>query len=87
MSASSKIKSIKRVSSSSKRYDLEVQNNHNFYANGMLVHNCTSMYKDHIHARSMDSGYHQSRTWVQALHANVRYKLRDNQRICGENMF
>jgi hypothetical protein len=48
---------------------------------------CTSMYKDHIHARSMDSGYHQSRTWVQALHASIRYKLHDNQRICGENMF
>ncbi len=47
----------------------------------------TTMYKDHIHARSMTSGYHPSRTWVQALHAEVRYKLHDNQRICGENMF
>ena len=34
-----KIKSIKKVKSSSKRYDLELKNNSNFFANGILVHN------------------------------------------------
>ena len=48
---------------------------------------CTTMYKNHIHARSTTSSYHPSRTWVQALHAQVGYRLQDNQRICGENMF
>ena len=47
----------------------------------------TTMYKDHVHARSIDSRYHPSRTRVAALHAEIRYKLQDNQRICGENMF
>lgn len=48
---------------------------------------CTSFYNDHIHARSINSGYHPSRTWVQNLHGNIKYKLDENQRICGENMF
>lgn len=48
---------------------------------------CTSFYNNHIHARSMDSGYHPSRTWVQNLHGKIRYMMKENQRICGENMF
>ena len=47
----------------------------------------TTMYNDIVHARSIDSGYHPSRTWVQNLHATVKYKLSANQRVCGENMF
>lgn len=35
-----RIKSIKRIQLNSKRYDLTVEKNHNFYANGVLVHNC-----------------------------------------------
>ncbi len=34
-----KIKTIKKIESSSKRYDIEVNSNHNFFANGVLVHN------------------------------------------------
>ena len=48
---------------------------------------CTTMYKNHIHARSIDSGYHPSRTWVANLHGQVRFMLNEDQRICGENMF
>jgi len=87
MSVSSKIKSITKIHNDSKRYDISVEDNENFYANGILVHNCTTMYPNHIHARSMDSGYHPSRTWVQNLHGNVRHLMGENQRICGENMF
>lgn len=47
----------------------------------------TNFYKDHIHARSIDSGYHPSRTWVQNLHSKIRFNIGDNQRICGENLF
>lgn len=35
-----KIKNIKKVSCGSKRYDVTVLDNHNFYASGILVHNC-----------------------------------------------
>lgn len=33
------IKQIKKISSASKRYDVEVENNHNFFTNNVLVHN------------------------------------------------
>ena len=35
-----KIKSIKKIENNSNRYDLEVKENHNYFANGVLVHNC-----------------------------------------------
>lgn len=35
-----KIKSIKKISYNETRYDLEVEDNHNYYANNILVHNC-----------------------------------------------
>lgn len=35
----SKIKSISKIQPED-RYDLEIEDNHNFYANGILVHNC-----------------------------------------------
>lgn len=40
-----KIKSIKKINHTSKRYDIEVSNNHNYVANNILVHNCTMGYK------------------------------------------
>ena len=33
------IKQIKKIPSASKRYDIEVENNHNFFTNNVLVHN------------------------------------------------
>lgn len=42
--------------------------------------------RDYIHARSLDSGYHPSRTRVRAMHAAVRYDIPEGWRICGENM-
>lgn len=47
----------------------------------------TSMYKDHIHARSLDSAHHPSRDWVKGLWGNFNWLLQDEDRICGENMF
>jgi len=38
-----KIKSIKKIENKSKRYDIEVEDNHNFFANGILVHNCQNL--------------------------------------------
>lgn len=63
-----------------------MQKNNNFFANNILVHNCT-MYSDHIHARSINSGHHPSRTWVKKLHAQIAHDIPENIRICGENMF
>ena len=35
-----KIVDIKSIEHNSKRYDIETRDNHNFFANGILVHNC-----------------------------------------------
>lgn len=47
----------------------------------------TTMYKDHIHARSIDSKHHPSRDWVKGLLSQFNWMLDEDHRICGENMF
>jgi len=47
----------------------------------------TSMYSDHIHARSLDSKHHASRNVVKSLHGRIRYLIPDGWRICGENVY
>ena len=48
--------------------------------------NC-NMYSDHIHARSLDSRHHPSRTWVKRIHAQVKHLIPEEWRICGENVY
>lgn len=48
---------------------------------------CTSMYKDHIHARSMDSGHHPSRAWVKKIHGEICHEIPLDWRVCGENVY
>jgi hypothetical protein len=48
--------------------------------------NC-SIYRDGVHARSMDSKDHPSRHWVKVLQATIGYQLPNNWRLCGENLF
>lgn len=48
----------------------------------------TTMYRDYVHSRSLDSGYHESRTWVKNFWAqNISYQIPANMRIVGENMY
>jgi len=47
----------------------------------------TTLYRDHIHARSIDSGSHPSRGWVKAFHASIAAEIPDGWRVCGENMY
>lgn len=47
----------------------------------------TSMYTDKIHARSMDSVDHPSRSWVKGLHGRIAHLIPHNWRICGENVY
>lgn len=47
----------------------------------------TTLYPDHIHARSMDSGHHVSRDWVKALHGQIAHLIPEGWRLCGENMY
>jgi len=39
-----KIKSIKKIEHYSKRYDISVKDNNNFFANNILIHNCSFFY-------------------------------------------
>jgi hypothetical protein len=47
----------------------------------------TSMYRDHIHARSLDSRQHPSRAWVKALHGSIAHLIPEGWRLCGENLY
>lgn len=47
----------------------------------------TSMYRDHIHARSLDSLHHPSRTWVKSIHGTIAQNIPEGWRVCGENMY
>ncbi len=47
----------------------------------------TSMYSDYIHARSLESDNHVSRTWVKNLHSQIKYEIPEDWRICGENLY
>ena len=47
----------------------------------------TTMYRDHIHARSMDSKHHPSRSWVKGLHHTIADRIPVGWRVCGENLF
>lgn len=47
----------------------------------------TTLYADGLHARSLDSAHHPSRTWVKALQARIGPRVPQGWRICGENMF
>lgn len=46
----------------------------------------TTIYRDGLHARSLDSGHHPSRAWVKSLHGRIGSQIPDGWRICGENL-
>jgi hypothetical protein len=48
---------------------------------------CTTMYNDYIHARSINSGAHETRNKVKDIWAQVGYQLSEDERICGENLY
>lgn len=48
--------------------------------------NCT-MYKDYIHARSLEYSPHPSRDRVKAIWAQVAHDIPEGWRVCGENLY
>lgn len=48
--------------------------------------NC-SMYRDHIHARSIDSRGGEDRAWVKQFWSRISFDIPEGWRICGENMW
>jgi ATP-dependent RNA circularization protein (DNA/RNA ligase family) len=47
----------------------------------------TTLYKDHIHARSVDSKNHPTRDRVKAIWASIAHDIPEKWRLCGENMY
>lgn len=47
----------------------------------------TTMYSNHIHARSIDSRSHLSREWVKNFWSKFCYDIPKGWRVCGENMY
>ncbi|WP_027857897.1 RNA ligase family protein [Marinobacterium jannaschii] len=47
----------------------------------------TTIYSDYLHARSIDSRFHPSRSWVKSLQAQIGYQIPEGWRICGENLY
>lgn len=47
----------------------------------------TTLHRDYVHARSLDSGYHPSRSWVSMLHGSIGHLIPEGLKICGENVF
>lgn len=48
---------------------------------------CTSLYHDYIHARSLDSKDHPSRHWIKGFHSKIKDNIFPGWRICGENLY
>jgi hypothetical protein len=46
----------------------------------------TTIYADHVHARSLDSAHHPSRTAVKQLQATLSSSIPAGWRLCGENL-
>jgi hypothetical protein len=47
----------------------------------------TTLYRTHMHARSLDGRHHVSRGWIKSWHAHIAQLIPSGWRVCGENMF
>ncbi len=47
----------------------------------------TTLYRDGMHARSLDGRHHPSRDWVKQLLSRVSWQIPHGWRVCGENMY
>jgi hypothetical protein len=46
----------------------------------------TTMYRDYLHARSLEYNPHPSRDRIKALHATIGHEIPEGWRLCGENL-
>lgn len=47
----------------------------------------TTLYRNHIHARSLDSRGGEDRAWVKQFWSQIRNDIPEGWRICGENLW
>jgi hypothetical protein len=46
----------------------------------------TTMYRDYIHARSINSRSHESQDWVKQFWSQIAHEIPSGWRVCGENL-
>ena len=46
----------------------------------------TSLYREGLHARSLDSAHHPSRSVIKQIHSTIKNDIPEGWRICGENL-
>ena len=47
----------------------------------------TTIYRDGVHARSIDSQGHPSRDWVRMFQGQIGHLIPESMRLCGENLY
>lgn len=47
----------------------------------------TTMYRNYIHARSLDGRNHPTRNWIKNFHSTIAHNIPDGWRVCVENMY
>jgi hypothetical protein len=47
----------------------------------------TTLHRDYMHARSVDSAHHPSRDWIKTFWGNLAHEIPEGMRVCGENLF
>jgi len=47
----------------------------------------TSLYRSRVHARSEDSGHHESRSYVKRFWSNISYKIPESYQCFVENLY
>lgn len=47
----------------------------------------TTLYRDGMHARSIDGRHHPSRDWVKGLQGRIGWQIPEGWRVCGENLY
>jgi hypothetical protein len=46
-----------------------------------------TLYRDHLHARSLEPSRHASRSWLRGFHARIAADIPEGWRVCGENLY
>ncbi|MCA3266176.1 MAG: RNA ligase family protein [Azospirillum sp.] len=47
----------------------------------------TTIYRDYMHTRSLDSRHHESRDWVKNFAATMQHDIPEGWRVCVENLY
>ncbi len=48
---------------------------------------CTSIYNDYIHARSLSDKKHWSKSWIKSFHSKIAHEIPEDMRLVVENLY